>query len=208
MLARMAKQKSSLSGSKAGHPEAETNWPLRGRPDAFPRLGGGEGQWAAVFCGEGAEGGSVMAGTAGEPMDMDRELQNGGGSAGGSARIRWKSAGRTLKFKGLWWVALVLTTAATTLAQTRYTAIADATVGGSGSTPALSTITPNSTYVGQNLSVSITAWNTSFLPGQTVASFGAGISVGGAAEGQLGPVTVLTPTVAAAHGTRPPPKTP
>ncbi|MGO4884483.1 MAG: hypothetical protein ACLP59_27230, partial [Bryobacteraceae bacterium] len=49
------------------------------------------------------------------------------------------------------------------------------------------------------LPVTITGEYTSFVEGTTVASFGAGISVGGATEGQAGPVTVTSPTTATAQ---------
>jgi RHS repeat-associated protein len=52
---------------------------------------------------------------------------------------------------------------------------------------------------GQTLSVTITGANTTFVQGSTAASFGAGISVGGAAAGAAGPVTVTSSTTATAQ---------
>lgn len=52
---------------------------------------------------------------------------------------------------------------------------------------------------GQTLSVTITALYTNFVQGATQASFGPQVSVGGAAEGALGAVTVISPTSATAQ---------
>lgn len=60
--------------------------------------------------------------------------------------------------------------------------------------PIIISVTPNTAQAGQNLSVIVTAQNTHFSQGSTQASFGAGIAVGGAAEGGFGPVTVNSPT--------------
>ena len=60
-------------------------------------------------------------------------------------------------------------------------------------------IAPNTGSPGQTLSVTITGAYTNFVQGSTVASFGAGISVGGAAEGAAGPVTVSSATTAVAQ---------
>jgi hypothetical protein len=57
----------------------------------------------------------------------------------------------------------------------------------------LTAITPHVGSAGQNLTVVITGLNTAFTQGQTQANFGAGISVGGAAEGASGPVIVNSP---------------
>ena len=61
------------------------------------------------------------------------------------------------------------------------------------------TLTPNTGQTGQTLSVTITGAFTTFLQGATLASFGAGISVGNAAEGAAGPVTVTSATTAIAQ---------
>src|SRR5262249_8853250 len=59
-------------------------------------------------------------------------------------------------------------------------------------------VTPNTGQQGQqNLSVAITGQFTHFMQGTTTASFGDGISVGGAAH-SFGPVTVTSPTSATA----------
>ncbi len=63
----------------------------------------------------------------------------------------------------------------------------------------ITSISPNSANAGLSLPVTITGEYTSFVEGTTVASFGAGISVGGALEGQAGPVTVTSPTTATAQ---------
>jgi len=61
--------------------------------------------------------------------------------------------------------------------------------------PALITaVSPNFGNVGQSLQAAITGSHTNFVQGSTQASFGPGISVGGAADGQPGPVTVNSPT--------------
>ena len=60
-------------------------------------------------------------------------------------------------------------------------------------------ITPSSAAPGQTIQVSITGQYTNYVQGSTTANFGAGISVGGAALGQLGPVTVTSPTTAVAQ---------
>src|ERR1035441_6503977 len=59
---------------------------------------------------------------------------------------------------------------------------------------AIQTLSPSSANAGLSLQVSITGSYTHFVQGTTVASFGPGIAVGGAAAGQPGPVTVASPT--------------
>ncbi|HLK47666.1 MAG TPA: RHS repeat-associated core domain-containing protein [Bryobacteraceae bacterium] len=56
--------------------------------------------------------------------------------------------------------------------------------------PSLTSISPISGTPGQTLSVTIRGIYTNFVQGSTQATFGAGISVGGAASGGFGPVTV------------------
>jgi uncharacterized protein (TIGR03437 family) len=63
-------------------------------------------------------------------------------------------------------------------------------------TPGISLVSPSSASAGQVLTVALNGTN--FVQGQTLASFGAGISVAGASEGQQGSVTVATPTTATA----------
>jgi hypothetical protein len=63
----------------------------------------------------------------------------------------------------------------------------------------LQTVAPNSANAALALTVTITGAYTSFVQGTTVASFGPGIAVGGAAEGASGPVTVTSPTTATAQ---------
>src|ERR1022692_1315235 len=63
----------------------------------------------------------------------------------------------------------------------------------------IQTLTPNSSNAGLSLQVSITGSFTHFAQGTTVANFGPGIAVGGAAAGQPGPVTVASPTSATAE---------
>ena len=60
-------------------------------------------------------------------------------------------------------------------------------------------VSPNTGNAGLNLQVTITGSYTHFVQGTTVASFGAGISVGGGTAGQPGPVTVNSPTSATAQ---------
>ena len=64
--------------------------------------------------------------------------------------------------------------------------------------PAISVINPNVGVPNSTVTVTITGAFTSFAANNTQASFGSGISVGGAAEGALGPVTVTSPTSATA----------
>src|SRR5438132_1554949 len=64
---------------------------------------------------------------------------------------------------------------------------------------ALVSMTPNRGQQGQTITVTIIARDTQFIPGVTEAKFGDGISVGGGAEGDFGPVTVTSPTGATAQ---------
>ncbi|MGH9605831.1 MAG: Ig-like domain-containing protein [Terracidiphilus sp.] len=61
-------------------------------------------------------------------------------------------------------------------------------------TPVITVINPNIGNPGQSLSVTITGRYTNWVNGTTTASFGPGISVGGAANGVSGPVTVNNAT--------------
>jgi hypothetical protein len=63
----------------------------------------------------------------------------------------------------------------------------------------ISSVAPNAANAALTLAVTITGAYTSFVQGTTQASFGAGIAVGGGAEGQPGPVTVNSPTSATAQ---------
>ncbi len=62
----------------------------------------------------------------------------------------------------------------------------------------ITTVAPASARAGDTTAITITGLNTSFVQGTTQASLGAGIAVGGAAEGAFGPVTVTSPTTAVA----------
>ena len=64
--------------------------------------------------------------------------------------------------------------------------------------PQILSLSPNDGNQGVALEVTITGLNTNFAQGATQASFGPGISVGGGTAGQPGPVTVNSPTSAAA----------
>ncbi len=64
--------------------------------------------------------------------------------------------------------------------------------------PSTLTLNPNSGLPGQMLTVSLTGTFTNYVQGATMANFGAGISVGGAAAGGFGNVTVTSPTNATA----------
>ena len=64
--------------------------------------------------------------------------------------------------------------------------------------PLLTAVSPTSGSLGETLSVVITGNHTTFVQGSTQVSFGPGISVGGAAEGAYGPVTVTSATKATA----------
>jgi alpha-tubulin suppressor-like RCC1 family protein len=58
---------------------------------------------------------------------------------------------------------------------------------------------PNRSAIGRSLNVILSGADTHFVQGQTRVSFGPGISVGGAAEGQPGPVTVVNSVRASAQ---------
>jgi RHS repeat-associated protein len=74
--------------------------------------------------------------------------------------------------------------------------------------PYLSSISPNSAQPGDTLTAAIHGTYTSFQQGVTTATFGAGISVGGAASGAAGPVTVSDSGDATAQLTIDPAATP
>jgi hypothetical protein len=61
-------------------------------------------------------------------------------------------------------------------------------------TPVITVINPNIGTPGSNVTVNITGQYTNWVNGTTTASFGPGISVGGAADGVSGPVVVNSPT--------------
>ena len=65
--------------------------------------------------------------------------------------------------------------------------------------PMIGSVSPASGQQGQTLSVTITGQYTGFVIGATQANFGPGISVGGAAAGTNGPVTVSNATTAVAN---------
>ncbi len=65
--------------------------------------------------------------------------------------------------------------------------------------PQITSVSPNWGRAGQTLQVTITGAYTNFVQGTTTATFGPGISVGGATAGQPGPVTVNNPTSATAQ---------
>src|SRR5271157_604602 len=66
-------------------------------------------------------------------------------------------------------------------------------------TPVLSSLSPVSGQPGQSFTVTIGGGSTNFVQGITQVSFGPGISVGGAALGAAGPVTVTSATTATAQ---------
>jgi hypothetical protein len=61
-------------------------------------------------------------------------------------------------------------------------------------TPVITVINPNIGTPGNSVTVTITGQYTNWVNGTTTASFGPGVSVGGAADGVSGPVTVNSPT--------------
>src|SRR5262249_20107402 len=63
----------------------------------------------------------------------------------------------------------------------------------------ISGLSYNKGQAGQSLTVTITGLYTNFVQTTTRANFGPGISVGGAAENTLGPVTVTSATTAIAQ---------
>jgi len=64
--------------------------------------------------------------------------------------------------------------------------------------PTLNSVTPARTTQGQTLNVTLQGTNTHWIAGQTRASLGGEVAVGGAANGELGPVTVVNATTAIA----------
>ena len=64
--------------------------------------------------------------------------------------------------------------------------------------PSLASVAPLRATEGQTLPVNLNGSNTHWVAGQTQASFGGEISVGGAPAGQSGPITVLSATTAVA----------
>jgi len=64
--------------------------------------------------------------------------------------------------------------------------------------PTLDSVTPTRTTQGQSLNVTLHGTNTHWTTGQTRASFGGEIAVGGAGSGEPGPVTVINATTAVA----------
>ena len=64
--------------------------------------------------------------------------------------------------------------------------------------PVLTSVTPARTTQGQILSVTLQGTNTHWVAGQTRASLGGEVAVGGADNGDFGPVTVVNPTTAIA----------
>ena len=65
--------------------------------------------------------------------------------------------------------------------------------------PSISILSPNVGGPNSSVSVLVTGQFTNFASGQTIASFGPDISVGGAAVGAAGPVAVISPTSATAQ---------
>lgn len=65
--------------------------------------------------------------------------------------------------------------------------------------PQILTLTPDSATAAQTRTVTLVAKNTKFVTGSTQASFGAGVSVGGAAAGGFGPVRVINDFTAEAE---------
>ena len=63
----------------------------------------------------------------------------------------------------------------------------------------ITSVSPAVGTPGQSFQVSITGLFSSFTQGSSVATFGPGISVGGASEGALGPITVISNTSATAQ---------
>ncbi len=64
--------------------------------------------------------------------------------------------------------------------------------------PTLDSVTPARTTQGQTLSVTLRGTNTNWIEGQTRASLGGEIAIGGGGFGELGPVTVVNSTTAIA----------
>ena len=63
----------------------------------------------------------------------------------------------------------------------------------------ITSLSPGSGMPGQSLPVTITGSFSNFTQGSSLATFGPGIAVGGAAEGGLGPITVINSTTATAQ---------
>lgn len=69
--------------------------------------------------------------------------------------------------------------------------------------PQAVTLTPGAALVGKTVTVNISGQFTSFIKKVTMARFGDGVSVGGAAAGEFGPVNVIDRTTATAEVTVP-----
>ncbi|HEU4689471.1 MAG TPA: hypothetical protein VFS23_13955, partial [Vicinamibacterales bacterium] len=69
--------------------------------------------------------------------------------------------------------------------------------------PRIVSVSPQHLLAGTSTSVTITTQYTNFVQGSTVASFGPGVSVGGAPAGAFGPVTVTNATRVVAQVTAP-----
>ena len=72
------------------------------------------------------------------------------------------------------------------------------TATSAASQPTLDSVTPARTTQGQTLNVTLRGSNTHWIPGQTRASLGDEVAVGGAGSGELGPVNVVDATTAIA----------
>lgn len=70
---------------------------------------------------------------------------------------------------------------------------------GCNAVPSLDAVNPNRGLQGQTVQVNLTGKNTNWTSGQTRASFGGEIAVGGAPEGELGLITVTSATTAIAN---------
>ena len=127
---------------------------------------------------------------------------------GGTGRYTWSvttgslPAGLTLTAAGL-----MSGTPTAVVSSAAFTIQAEDTIDVTASLPvtltinpaaSIQTLSPNSSFPGLSVQVTITGAYTHFAQGTTVASFGPGIAVGGGTAGEPGPVTVTSATSATA----------
>lgn len=129
---------------------------------------------------------NFQAGVAAPPFTITLTPQGGGAPILASATVTGTAVGRSINF------AVPAGSAAgvynLTAAGTGY--VSGNSLSFTITAPPSFTLAPASGNQGATIQVTISGLNTTFPAGSTTASFGAGISVGGAAEGAAGPVSV------------------
>ena len=117
-----------------------------------------------------------------------------------SSAVTWTATGGTITTAGVFTPSGVGKASCTAnSAQTGFTKVSGSAPITVTAPPSISSVRPAAGLAGQSIAVTITGLNTNFASGVTTASFGAGISVGGAPEGSAGPVAVNSPTTITAQ---------